>query len=134
MKKYISLLLAMLFLSMTACGGPSANGNTGGQSNYQTTEYELADDMSAEEKIDAVSENCIGFLQVEINPAFELYLTPDHSINEMRVLGVNTLNTDTDLLFKNLAVSGMTLYDALFSILDTARGKRFSDRWRKHRI
>lgn len=118
MKKTIGLLLAaVICLSIAACsGGAPANTTSRPQ-----IPYNISAEMSADEKFDAISHECDAFIEIKINPEFELYIAWDEDIDEMRVLGVRPINEDAETLFQSLSVSNMTLYDALYSIFNTAK-------------
>ena len=81
----------------------------------------ISNHMSAEEKLNAVSDECSGMLEVSMNPTFELYVIWDDSIHEMRVIGVRPTNNDAETLFQTISVSNQTLWDAMFAIFNKAK-------------
>lgn len=122
MKKMIALLLAaVLCVSLGACGGETQNNHNDTQTDGQQMIYDISNEMSAEEKLAIISNDCIGFLQVAINPIFELYITMDTSVGEMVVLEARPANEDAKTLFQTLSIANKTLWEALYSICNAAK-------------
>ena len=75
MKKAITLLLAVLLgLALPACGNQAANSTatTSPAQQNSPNRYNISNDMSADEKMQLISQDCIGYLHIKMNPEFEL--------------------------------------------------------------
>ena len=133
MKKTLAFLLAVVlcFFSV-ACAANTENEQDGTEQGASQTPFdeqsvvsEFSETMSAADKLDALPAACIGFLQVKINPEFELYVAMDEAIGEIVVLGARPINADAKSLFETLSFSGSTLWTVLFGICDAARSEGF---------
>lgn len=113
-KRIAALLATIMLIFLAGCGVGTPNHDS-------ETHFNVTNEMSPEEKFDAIAGKCNAFLQITINPAFELYLSWDDNIREMRVVSARPINEDAENLFHNLSVSDMTLYDALFAICNAAK-------------
>lgn len=119
MKKIFALLLVVFVFSVGACGEKQPDSESTHTEDQQII-YNISDEMSAEEKLSVISGECIGFLQVKINPAMELYIAMDESLGEHVVRGGRPLNEEAKKLLRELSVSDVTLWDALYSIFHAA--------------
>lgn len=117
MKRFFAVLLAVLILTLCACGtetaSPSETGSSQqnpGQSNKPIQQGQEGETTPAED-----SPSHAVMLQVTINPEFKLYLDA-----EQNIIRAETVNEDAKALFTELDVTGQPYADGMVTLLNAA--------------